>query len=102
MIDAAGREIRALDEFEQLRVGEFGFSISAIVACAEFAQIVRRDGGRHADRDAARSVRQQIGKRRRKNDRLFVLAVIGRAEIDGVLVEAFEQRLRNFGQRLSV
>ena len=69
-----------------------------MVACAEFAQIVRRDGGRHADGDAAGTVGEQIGKGRRQHDGLFVLAVIGGAEIDRVLVEAFQQRLGGFRQ----
>ena len=41
--------------------------------------------------------------RRRQDDRLALLAVIGRAEIDGVLVDAGQQRLRDLGQpRLGV
>ena len=75
-----------------------GFSISAISGGAQLAQIVRRDRGRHADRDAARAVGEQIGKRRRQHDRLLVLAVIGGAEIDRVLVQPFQQRLRHLGQ----
>ena len=35
----------------------------------------------------------RFGKARRQDDRLVVLAVIGRAEIDGVLVDALEHRL---------
>ena len=65
---------------------------------AELAQIVRRDRGRHADRDAARAIGQQIGEGRRQHHRLFVFAVIGGAEIDRVLVQPVEQRLRDFGQ----
>ncbi len=38
---------------------------------------------------------KQVGKPRRQDDRLLVLAVIGRAEIDGILVEPVEHRLRD-------
>ena len=62
---------------------------------AQFAGIVRRDAGRHADGDAGGAVGEQVRKPRRQNDRLVVLAVIGRAEIDGALVDAVEHRLRH-------
>ena len=64
---------------------------------------MRRDRGRHADRDALRTVGQQIGKGRRQHDRLFAGAVIARAEIDRVLVDAVDQQPRDLGQpRLGV
>ena len=70
---------------------------------AQFGRVVRRDRGRHADRDALRAVGQQIGERRRQHHRLLAGAVIGRAEIDRVLVDAVEQQPRDFGQpRLGV
>ena len=59
---------------------------------------MRRDVGRHADRDAAGSVDQQIGKARRQDDRLFFLLVIVRPEVDGVVVEIVEQRDRDRGE----
>ena len=59
----------------------------------EFARIVRRDVGRHADRDALRPVGQQVGEGRRQHCRLAALPVIGLAEIDRVLVDALQQRL---------
>ena len=40
----------------------------------------------------------RFGKARRQHHRLFLLAVIGRAEIDRVLVDAVEQRRRDRGQ----
>ncbi len=65
---------------------------------AQFGGVVRRDGGRHADRDALRAVGEQIGKGRRQHHRLFAGAVIGGAEIDRVLVDAVEQQPRHLGQ----
>ena len=70
---------------------------------ADLARIVRRDRGRHADRDAGGAVGQQVREAAGQHDRLVLLAVIGRAEIDRVLVDAGEQRLRDLGQpRLGV
>ena len=70
---------------------------------ADLAGVVRRDRGRHADGDAGRAVGQQVGKRAGQHDRLALLAIIGRAEIDRVLVDAGQQRARDLGQpRLGV
>ena len=78
-------------------------SRSAAVACrvldqvdrggADLAGVVRRDRGRHADRDAGRAVGQQVRKGAGQHDRFGFLAVVGRAEIDGVLVDAGQHRL---------
>ena len=70
---------------------------------AEFGDVVRRNRRRHADRDALRAVGEQIGKGRRQDDRLLRLAVVARAEVDRVLVDAVEQQPRRLGQpRLGV
>jgi hypothetical protein len=70
---------------------------------AQFGDVVRRDRGGHADRDAGRAVRQQVRKRRRQHHRLFGLPVVVRTEIDRVLVDPFEEQARDFGHaRLGV
>ena len=70
---------------------------------AQLGRIVRGDGGRHADRDALRSVGEQVRERARQHHRLFLGAVIGRPEIDGILVDAVDQEPRDLGQaRLGV
>ncbi len=70
---------------------------------AQFGRIVRRDRGRHADRDALRSVGEQIGEGARQHHRLFLGAVIGGPEIDGILVDAVDQEARDLGEaRLGV
>ena len=70
---------------------------------ADFAGVVRRDRGRHADRDTRRAIRQQIRERARQDDGFGFLAVIGGAEIDRVLVDAGQHRARDLGQpRLGV
>ena len=69
-----------------------GWSISASDGVDHFAEIMRRDIGRHADGDAARAIDEEVRKTRRKDDRLAFAAVVVRLEIDGVLVDVFEQR----------
>ncbi len=66
-------------------------------------RVVRRDRRRHADRDALRAVGEQIGERARQHHRLVLAAVVGRAEIDRVLVDAVDQQPRHLGEpRLGV
>ena len=48
--------------------------------------------GRHADRDAARTVDEQVRKCGRKHFRLGELVVVVRNEVDDILVEIFGQR----------
>ena len=62
------------------------------------AEIVRRDVGRHADRDAAGAVDQQVREARRQHHRLFLVAVVVRLEVDRVLVDVVEQLHRRPGQ----
>jgi hypothetical protein len=62
-----------------------------------------RDGGCHADRDALGAVGQEVGEAGRQNFGLQRVAVVGRPEVDRVLVDAVEQRRRDLGQaRLGV
>ena len=64
---------------------------------AKLGRVVRRDRGRHADRDALRAVGEQVRKAAREYDRLFRLAVVIGAEFDAVLVDAVEQKPRDLG-----
>ena len=57
-----------------------------------------RDAGRHADGDARRAVGQEVGKAGRQDDRFFFLAIVGFAEVGGVLINAFKQRPGEFCQ----
>ena len=95
--DAAGREIRTLDEAQQ----RFRLRVRLVDQVqrrlAEFGGVVRRDRGRHADRDALRAVGEQVRKAAGQHDRLFRLAVVVGAEFDAVLVDAVEQQPRDLG-----
>ena len=57
---------------------------------AHLGQVVRRDVGGHADRDAVGAVDQQVGELARQHDRLAVLAVVVVDEIDGLEIEVGE------------
>ena len=63
---------------------------------AKLGRVVRRDRGRHPDRDALRAVGEQVRKAAGEHHRLFRLAVIIGAEFDAVLVDAVEQQPRHF------
>ena len=72
--DAAGGEVRALDELHQM----VDVNIVELLPVLEhvdqrvhdLAQVVRRDGGGHADRDTGGAVDQQVGDGRRQDTRL--------------------------------
>ena len=56
-------------------------------AADDFAQVVRRDVGRHADRDTGRAVHQQVGEAGGQYDRLLTLLIEVRLEIDRVFLD---------------
>jgi len=58
-----------------------------------FAQIVRRNVGRHADADARGAVEQQHGQARRQELRLLERPVVVRREVDRVAVDFRQQQL---------
>ena len=70
---------------------------------AQLAGIVRRDRAGHADGDAGGAVGQKVGEAAGQHDRLLGRAVVVGAEVDGVLVDAGQQRLGDLGEpRLGV
>ena len=96
--DAAGREIRPLDVFQQ----RLGARVRIVDQEQRgVAELVRRcaAGSLVAMPTAmpCRAVGEQIGERARQHDRLGLAAVVGRAEIDRVLVDAVEQQTRHLG-----
>ena len=59
---------------------------------------MRRDRGRHADRDPARAVGKQVGEQAGEDLRLFLFAIVGRPEVDRAFVEPGHQLHRDRGQ----
>ncbi len=89
--NAAGREIGAGHEGDEL-LGCRARMVDQIErGVAQLLGIVRRDRGRHAHGNARRAVGEQVRERRREDDRLLLGAVIGLAKIDRVLVDPVEQ-----------
>ena len=96
-------EVRSRHERHQRLVGEPWVLQQRSERVAKLARIVGRDTGGEADGDSRSPVGEQVGKGCRQHHRLTVAAVVGLAEIDGVLVEAVEQGLRDLGEaRLGV
>ena len=63
----------------------------------QLGRVVRRDRGGHADRDALRTVGEQIREAAGQNHRLLALSVVIGAKLDAVLVDAFHQQPRDVG-----
>ena len=88
---AGGREVGALDEAHDRLEGGLVVGLRVVQAPvdgrADFAQVVRRDVGGHADGDAAGTVHQQLGDARRQDDGLGGAAVVVGLEVDGVLAD---------------
>ena len=58
---------------------------------------MRRDVGRHADRDAGRAVYQQVGEAGRQYDRLLALLIEVWLEIDRVFLDIRQHVVRQLG-----
>ena len=95
--EAAGREVGAL-HMRQDR-GEVGIAIvhQQDRRVEQLGGVVRRDAGRHADRDAAGAVREQVGEQAGEELGLLLLVVVGRAEVGRVLVQPRHQVDRDGG-----
>ena len=91
---AAGREVRPRHDRHQLLEVDLGPVHHGQRRVDHLAEVVRRDVGRHADRDAAGAVDEQVRIACRQDDRLLLLAVVIVLEVDGVLVDVLDQRQR--------
>ncbi len=95
---AAGREVRPLDDLAQLVDGDLGVVEVRQARVDHLAEVVGRDIGCHADRDAAGAVDEEVGELRRQHRRLEQAVVVVGLEVDRILVEVVEQVLRHFGE----
>ncbi|MNQ75687.1 hypothetical protein D3C85_904910 [compost metagenome] len=94
---AARREVGTGHDVQQGLVAHVGVVQQRHGRIDNFAQVVRRDVGRHADGDAARAVDQQVRNPRRQDDGLqFLLIVVG-LEIDRVFFNVGQQGHRRRG-----
>ena len=91
--DAAGGKVGPRHQVDELVDGRLFRKLEQVEQrVAQLARVVRRDAGRHPDRDPRGAVGEQVGEAGRQDHRFPVLAVIGLAEVDGVLVDPVEQR----------
>ncbi len=88
--DAAGRKIRTGNDAHEVIDAERRIVDQRHAGVDDFAEIVRGNVGRHADRDAAGAVDQQVRELRRQHRRFTLGIVVVRLEIDGVLVDILE------------
>ena len=95
--NAAGREVRSLDELADLVHLRLGMVDDIAGAVDDLREVMRRDVGRHADRDTGRAVHQQVGEAGRQYDRLLTLLIEVRLEIDRVFLDIRQHVVRQLG-----
>ena len=101
--DRAGRKVRPRNQLEQALEIEIRIVHERQAGVDHLAQVVRRYVGRHADRDAAGAVHQQVRELGRQDARLPIGLVVVRPEIDRVLVDVVQQGIGGLGEaRLGV
>jgi hypothetical protein len=99
----AGGEVGAVEQLHQPFVGDMGIVDQFQRRIDDFRDIVAGDAGRHAHRDPACTVGQQVGEQAGEDFRLDLLAIIGRQEIDRAFVQSRHQLERGLRQaRLGV
>ncbi|MNT09680.1 hypothetical protein D3C72_1444720 [compost metagenome] len=89
--DAARGEVRRRDDLDEFidRAGRIAQAVQAAVD--HFLEVVRRNVGGHAHRDARAAVDQQVGQARRQQQRFLFAAVVVGAEVHRFLVDVGQQ-----------
>ena len=95
--NAAGREIRPFDIFHQRINARIRRFQQMQRGGAKLINIMRGNTRRHANRNAGRTIGQQIREGRGQHNRLFIFAIISIAEINRVAVEVLQQQTGNLG-----
>ena len=93
--EARRREIRALDDLHEILDRRLRMVDEHERAVDDLTHIVRRDVRRHADRDAARAVHEQLRELRRQHRRLFQRLIVVRDELHRLLVDVLQHELRD-------
>ena len=101
--EAAGRKVRSLHELQHVGQRGVGIVHQRDAGVDDLGEIVRRNVGGHAYRDAVRAIHQQVGNSCRKHDGLNRGVVEVGDEVDCVFVDVGQQLFGNFGKtRLGV
>ena len=90
---AARRQIRALHVLHERARHRVGLIQQVDAGLRNFTQVVRRNVGGHADRDALRAVEQHVRQARRQERGLLQRAVEVRLPVDGAVRELGQQHL---------
>ena len=101
---AAGRQIRTLHVLHERARLRVGLIEQMDAGLRDFAQVVRRNVGGHADGDALRAVEQHVRQSRRQERGLLQRAVEVRLPVDGAVRELGQQHLgvtRELGLRVT-
>ena len=88
---AAGRQIRALHVLHERARLRIGLVEQVDAGLRDLAQVVRRDVGGHAHRDALRAVEQHVRQARRQERGLFERAVEVGLPVDRAVRELGQQ-----------
>ena len=94
----ARREVGARNEFHKVLNLEVRIVDKSNRGVDNFAEVVRRDAGRHTDSYAVGAVYEQVRVSCGKNGRLFAGVVEVRAEIDGFFVDVPYHFVGDFGE----
>ena len=96
--DAGCGEIRGRNDLHQLVDAGAGVSQHVQAGVDHLIEVVRRNVGGHAHRNAARAVHQQVGQLARQDQGLFFRAVVVGAEVDRFLVDVGQHLVGDLGQ----
>ena len=94
--NAGGGKVRCLDDFNQLVDGGRRALQQQQTGIDHIGQVVRRNVGRHTDRNAGAAVDEQVRNPARQDQRLFLAAVVIGAEIDRLFVYIGQQLVADF------
>ena len=101
--ESAGGKVRSLHELQHVGQGGVRIVYQRNAGIDDLGEIVRRDVGSHADRNAIRPVHQQIRNSCGEHHRLDRGVIEIGNEVDGVFIDVGQQLLGNLGQaRLGV
>jgi hypothetical protein len=96
--DPRRREVGRRHDLHQFVDGCVGVLQQVQAGVDDLVEVVRRDVGGHADRDAAGAVDQQVGQLAGQDQRLLLAAVVVGTEIDRLLVDVGDHLVRDLGQ----
>ncbi len=89
---ATGWKVGAGHDLDQVVDAKFGIIELGKAGVDDFAKVMRRNVGRHANGDAARAIDEQVGKLCRQRHGLSLGAIVVLLKINRLLVEIIKQR----------